>query len=188
LFFLVASAARAPRARLLLGRLEVASQVHGDLVLVAQQGLEHLVGRHLDPPERRALELAAELEDFLVEVVDLFVVLGDLGLHVEAGVVDLVDLGVDLAQVLLQLLVVHAVEVGKWLDPLGQDLLLPGGLPLGLLLELFLGFLQQQRLQLHFTLHGHLLVRHARTAGGGPWASLSRSEKRSSGYGVADLG
>jgi hypothetical protein len=145
-----------------LGRLEVAAQVHADLVLVAEQGLEHLVGGHANATKRRALELAAQLEDLLVQLFDLLVVLEHLGLDVVAQVVSLVNLGVDLAAQLLELLVVHGGHVRERRDALGEDFLLLGGLALGLLLQLLLGLVQEQALELHLALSAHLLVRHVR--------------------------
>lgn len=148
--------------RLVLGRFEVASQVHADLVLVSQQGLEHLVGGHPDTSKRWALELAAELEDLLVEFFDFLVVLEHLGLDVVSEIVSLVNLGVNLTAELLELFVVHARHVGQWQDSLGEDLLFAGGLALGLLAQLLFGLVEQQALELHFALRGHLLFRHDR--------------------------
>jgi hypothetical protein len=145
-----------------LGTLEVASQVHADLVLVAEEGLQHLVGAHSHSSERWSLELASELEDLLVELLDLLVVLQHLSLDVVSEIVGLVDLGVDLSAELLELLVAHARHVWERGDSLGEDLLLLGGLSLGLLLELLLGLVKKQALELHLSLSRHLLVRHDR--------------------------
>lgn len=56
---------------LLLDLLQVGPQVHAHLVLGAQQGLEHGVGRHAHPPQRRPLELASQVEQLLVHVLQL---------------------------------------------------------------------------------------------------------------------
>jgi len=147
---------------LMLGGFKVASQVHADLVLVAQKSLEHLVGRHTDSSKRWSLEFAAELEDLLVQLLDFLVVFEDLGFDVISEIVGLVNLGVDLTAKLLELLVIHARHIWQWQNALRKDLLLAGSLSLGLLAQLLFSFIEQQAFELHFALRGHLLLGHDR--------------------------
>lgn len=56
---------------LLLDRFQIGSQVHGDFVLGAKQSPQHGISRHTDTPQRRALELATEVEHFQLQVFNL---------------------------------------------------------------------------------------------------------------------
>lgn len=56
---------------LLLHLLQVGSEVHADLVLGAQQGAQHGVSRHAHPAQRRPLELATQVKEFLAQVFQL---------------------------------------------------------------------------------------------------------------------
>lgn len=56
---------------LLLDRLQVGSQVHGHLVLGAQQSPQHGVGGDADPPQRGPLELPSQVEHFELQVFNL---------------------------------------------------------------------------------------------------------------------
>lgn len=56
---------------LLFHRLEVGAQVHGHLVLGAQQGAQHGVGRDADAPQGGALELPAQVQHLELQVLDL---------------------------------------------------------------------------------------------------------------------
>lgn len=146
----------------MLGTLEVSSKIHADLVLVAEKGFEHLIGGHPDSSKRWSLKFASEFEDLLVQLFDFLVVLEDLGFDVVPEIVGFVDLGVDFSAKLFQFLVAHAAHVWEWCDPFGENFLLFGGLSFGFLGELFLGFVEEQALELHFPLSGHLLVGHVR--------------------------
>lgn len=56
---------------LLLNRLEVGTQVHGALVLGAQQGTHHLVRRHAHLPQCRLLKLPSQVLHLQVQLMDL---------------------------------------------------------------------------------------------------------------------
>ena len=56
---------------LLLDGLEVSTQVHGALVLGAQQGTHHLVCRHAHLPQGRLLKLPSQVLDLQLQLVDL---------------------------------------------------------------------------------------------------------------------
>lgn len=56
---------------LFLHRLEVGPQVHGALVLGAQEGPHHLICRHPHLPQGRLLELASQVLDLQLQLVDL---------------------------------------------------------------------------------------------------------------------
>ena len=56
---------------LLLHRLEVGAQVHRHLVLGAQQGAQHGVRGDAHTPQRRALELPAQVQHLELQVLDL---------------------------------------------------------------------------------------------------------------------
>lgn len=56
---------------LLLHLLQVGSEVHADLVLGAQQGTQHRVSGHAHPAQRRPLELATQIKEFLAQVFQL---------------------------------------------------------------------------------------------------------------------
>jgi len=145
-----------------LGTLEVTSEIHADLVLVTEKGFEHLIGGHSDSSKRWSLKLASKFEDFLVEFFDFLVVLENLSFDVVPEVISFVDLGVDFSAELFQFFVAHAAHVWEWCDPFGENFLLFGGFAFGLLGELFLGFVEEQALELHLPLSGHLLVGHDR--------------------------
>merc|ERR1712157_662615 len=117
---------------LVFGTLEVTSQVHADLVFVAQQSFKHLVGRHSDSSKRWSLEFASELEDLLVQLFDFLVVFQNFSLNIISEIVSFVNLGMDLSAKLFQFLVTHTGHVWEWGDSLGEDFLLFGGFSFGL--------------------------------------------------------
>lgn len=56
---------------LLLDRLQVGPEIHGHLVLGAQQSPEHGIGRDADPAQGRALELPSEIKNFDFQIFNL---------------------------------------------------------------------------------------------------------------------
>lgn len=56
---------------LFLHRLEVGPQVHGAFVLGAQEGPHHLIRRHPHLPQGRLLELASQILNLQLQLVDL---------------------------------------------------------------------------------------------------------------------
>ena len=56
---------------LLLHRLQVGPEVHGALVLGAQEGPHHLVCRHPDLPQGRLLKLPSQVLDLHLQFADL---------------------------------------------------------------------------------------------------------------------
>lgn len=56
---------------LLLDRLQVGSQIHGNLVLGAQQSPQHGIGRDADSPQGGSLELSSEIKHFDFQIFNL---------------------------------------------------------------------------------------------------------------------
>lgn len=56
---------------LLLDRLQVGSEVHGHLVLGAQQSPQHGIGGDADSPQGRALELSSEIKHLDFQILNL---------------------------------------------------------------------------------------------------------------------
>lgn len=54
-----------------LDLFEIGPQVHGDLVLGAQEGLHHGVSRQSDTTKSWTLKLTPQVKDLLIQVLDL---------------------------------------------------------------------------------------------------------------------